>query len=72
LGGSFAVDWVATFLWIGWQKSVEYAVAPKLNDCEAADPLSHVGKAEPQQPQWRGWWGASGVRTHGMRSRDGM
>ncbi len=25
LGGNFPVDWVATFLWIGWQNSVEYA-----------------------------------------------
>jgi hypothetical protein len=25
MGGSFAVVWVATFTWNGWQLSVEYA-----------------------------------------------
>ena len=30
MGGSFAVVWVATFRWNGWQVSVEYAVNASL------------------------------------------
>ena len=45
-------------------------IAPKSNWVEAADLISLWGRQNFQGAYWQVSWGASGVRTAGMQSRD--
>jgi hypothetical protein len=45
-------------------------IAPKSIRVEAADLISLWGRQNFQDAYWQVFWGASGVRTAGMQSRD--
>ena len=45
-------------------------IAPKSNVVEAADLIPLWGRQNHQDAYWQVSWGASGVRTAGMQSRD--
>ncbi len=47
-------------------------IAPKSNVVEVADLVALRGRQKSRMRRWRVSWGASGVRTAGMQSRDFM